>query len=31
MDQTMIRVVAAGMALVFGLLLFVRRRNRKPE
>jgi hypothetical protein len=31
MDQTMIRVVAAVMAVVFGLLLFLRRRKGKTE
>jgi hypothetical protein len=31
MDQTMIRVVAAVMAVLFGVLLVLRRRNRKLE
>lgn len=31
MDQTMIRVVAAAMAVLLGVLLFLRRRSRKAE
>ena len=31
MDQTMIRVVCAAMAVVFGIVLVLRRRSRKTE
>jgi len=31
MDQTMIRVVAAVIAVLLGVLLFLRRRSRKAE
>ncbi len=31
MDQTLIRVVCAVMAVVFGAVLYFRRRSRKVE
>jgi hypothetical protein len=31
MDQTMIRVVAAVIAILLGVLLFLRRRSHKAE
>jgi hypothetical protein len=31
MDQTMIRVACAVLAVLFGVVLAVRRRNRKAE
>ncbi len=31
MDPTVIRIIAAALAVVFGVLIFMRRRNRHSE
>ncbi len=31
MDQTIVRLLCAGVAVVFGAMIFMRRRNRKAE
>ena len=31
MDPTVIRIVAAALAVVFGVLIFLRRRSRHSE
>jgi hypothetical protein len=31
MDATTLRIVCVAVVLVFGTLIFMRRRNKKPE
>jgi hypothetical protein len=31
MDPTIVRIICAGLALAFGVLIFMRRRSRNTE